>query len=612
MFRLFPTYRLLPLIFVLAISSAFAQPVNYSTANAHSHNDYENAVPFRAAYEAGFGSIEADIFLEGDQLIVAHDREGVKQQRTLEALYLKPLANGIREHNGHVYADPGKPLQLLIDIKTEAIPTLAKLVSLLRQYPDLTACKTLKCVISGNRPDPATFNTYPDFIWFDGELNKTYTTNALTKVALFSDNLRNYTAWKGYKSSIPETELQRLQQSIQRSHSLGKPIRFWNAPDSITAWYQFMDLKVDFINTDRISDMAAFLDKLGATSFTSTFSNHAYQPTYKSDGATRKVKNIILLIGDGTGLAQWYAGYTANKGQLNVFRMRHIGLSKTSSHDNFVTDSAPGSTAFSSGEKTNNRYVGVDHTGAPLTLLPMILAMKKIRTGLVTCGDITDATPADFYAHRMDRDSSAAIFTDLGRSPVQFVWGAGNKSFTPAIQKQLEDQQFHVTTSIDSVPLKTVSKWVVLDDRAGRSVLGQRGNWLPDAFSKALQVLGSGESGFFLMTEGAQIDYGGHGNNLPYVATEVIDFDEVVGRALQFADANGETLVIVTADHETGGLSLLDGNYSTGSISGQFATGHHTAMPVPVFAYGPQAQLFQGVYENTALFGKMLKALGIN
>lgn len=113
------------------------------------------------------------------------------------------------------------------------------------------------------------------------------------------------------------------------------------------------------------------------------------------------------------------------------------------------------------------------------------------------------------------------------------------------------------------------------------------------------------------MTEGARVDYGEHANSLPYVATEVMDFDQVVGEALKFADKDGETLVIVTADHETGGLTLLDGDYKNGYVSGQFSSNDHTALPVPVFAYGPQSFRFRGVYENTALFGKILQAYGI-
>ena len=113
------------------------------------------------------------------------------------------------------------------------------------------------------------------------------------------------------------------------------------------------------------------------------------------------------------------------------------------------------------------------------------------------------------------------------------------------------------------------------------------------------------------MTEGAQVDYGGHANDMSYVASEVMDFDQVIGKAMQFADADGQTLVIVTADHETGGLSLLAGDYANGYVSGNFSTNDHTAIPVPVFAYGPQSFRFRGVYENTELFYKMMAALNI-
>src|SRR6185436_7702034 len=159
------------------------------------------------------------------------------------------------------------------------------------------------------------------------------------------------------------------------------------------AWYQLIHLQVDYINTDSIKTLAAFLQTMTKRSYKSESGYQPYHPTYQWDGVNKPVKNILLFIGDGTGLTQLYAGYTANKGALNVFNMRNIGLSKTSSYDNYVTDSAPGSTSISTGQKTNNRHVGVDHTGVALPLLPVFLKTKKIKTGLVTCGDITDATP---------------------------------------------------------------------------------------------------------------------------------------------------------------------------------------------------------------------------
>jgi len=113
------------------------------------------------------------------------------------------------------------------------------------------------------------------------------------------------------------------------------------------------------------------------------------------------------------------------------------------------------------------------------------------------------------------------------------------------------------------------------------------------------------------MAEGAQIDHGGHNNDLAYVIRETLDFDQAVGEALKFVDQNKETLLIVTADHETGGLTLIGGNVSKGEVYGNFSTPDHTGVPVPVFAYGPGAEAFSGVYENTAIFDKMLKALNI-
>ena len=141
-------------------------------------------------------------------------------------------------------------------------------------------------------------------------------------------------------------------------------------------------------------------------------------------------------------------------------------------------------------------------------------------------------------------------------------------------------------------------------------MLDGRGDWLQQALAKTIKVLSKRKEGFFLMAEGAQVDYGGHDNNIAYVSTEVMDFDKTIGDALRFADKDGETLVIVTADHETGGLTLLDGDYTKGYVSGQFSTNDHTALPVQVFAYGPQSFRFRGVYENTALFKKILDSFG--
>jgi alkaline phosphatase len=529
--------------------------------------------------------------------------------RTLDSFYLQPLQQCIKKNNGYPYASQDSELQLLIDIKTEAVPTLSKLLEKLKAYPLITGCSAVKIVISGNRPPAAAFTDYPAFIYFDGELNLDYSAKALTRIEMLSDDFKKYAVWNG-KGIIPKKEHTVLDSLIAKAHGLHKKLRFWNTPDIINSWYGFMKLGVDYINTDQIYGAATFLKQLPDRSYASDKSYITYEPLYRNDGAARRVKNVILLIGDGTGLAQLYAGYTANKAVLNIFKMRYTGLSKTSSYDSYITDSAPGSTAFSSGEKTNNRSVGVDHTGRAMVLLPDILARRKMKTGIVTNGDIADATPADFYAHQSERSNSEAILNDLLKAPISLIMGEGSNKTNPALTQKLA-AQFTIVSTVDSVTSDTAKKWMVTEKQAGLSMLQGRGNWSQKAFLKATGLLSQHKKGFFLVLEGAQIDHGGHENKLPYVAAEVMDFDQSVGKAMEFADSNGETLVIVTADHETGGLTLMDGDYNKGYVSGQFSTTDHTAIPVPVFAYGPCAQLFSGVYENTAVFYKILTALGI-
>lgn len=250
------------LIFVCLLiqSIAFSQPPAYSTANAHSHNDYEKPRPFFAAYDQQFGSIEADIFLKDNQLYVAHTAAELATAKTLEDLYLKPLATAIKKNKGLAYADKARTLQLMIDIKTDATTTLNKLIEQLKKYPSITACPTLKITISGNRPDPSVFAALPNFINFDGQFTVSYPETALQKVVMFSDNFKSYSKWNGI-GKIPETDSILVADAINRAHALYKTVRFWNAPDTEDAWQFFMHAGVDYINTDRITDISDYLEK---------------------------------------------------------------------------------------------------------------------------------------------------------------------------------------------------------------------------------------------------------------------------------------------------------------------------------------------------------------
>jgi alkaline phosphatase len=259
-----PLIMRIKLIIILSLcinSYTFAQSVHYTTANAHSHNNYAQPAIFWNAYNQQYGSIEADVLLlaDGSNLWVGHGLEDLKlANKSLDTLYLVPLVNCIRKSNGYVYADHSRKLQLMIDIKTKAEPSLKKLIALIEKYPELVNTPSLKFVISGNRPNPATFTDYPSFIWFDGETDSSYSESAFAKVAMMSAPLTKYSKWDG-KQPMPENEQQVVSALIKKVHELKRPIRFWAAPDSMDAWKLLMQLGVDYINTDRIDELAQFL-----------------------------------------------------------------------------------------------------------------------------------------------------------------------------------------------------------------------------------------------------------------------------------------------------------------------------------------------------------------
>lgn len=244
------------MLFVSSVS--VAQPISYSTANAHSHNDYEQRVPLTTAYNKMFGSIEADIFWQNGELLVAHKKEELVKHRTLEEMYLKPLTAYVEKNKGYIYADTSRRLQFMIDLKTNGDTTLGSLVELLKKYPALTNCTTLQITISGNRPDANSWASYPSFIWFDGELQKEYLPQAFARIVMLSGEFKKFTSWNG-KDRLSALQYDTLQQVVNRAHALRKPVRFWGAPDTKNTWQQLMSLKVDYINTDRIKALSAFI-----------------------------------------------------------------------------------------------------------------------------------------------------------------------------------------------------------------------------------------------------------------------------------------------------------------------------------------------------------------
>ncbi|QRR01898.1 phosphatidylinositol-specific phospholipase C/glycerophosphodiester phosphodiesterase family protein [Dyadobacter sandarakinus] len=248
------------LMMLLPLQQLVAQQIKpYTTAQAHSHNDYERRRPLEDAYEQQFGSVEADIFLVRDTLFVAHTAGAIRPERTFRKLYLQPLLDKIEKNGGNVYPQQDIPLQLLIDLKTSGEETLAALVRELAPHEKILAPRGLiRIVVSGNTPDPAQFDKYPLFIYFDGRPEMTYTPEQLARIGLISQAFQKYSNWNG-EGTLPERDKKRLSKTISDIHQLDKKARIWATPDNINAWKTMMTLGVDYLNTDKVREMGDYL-----------------------------------------------------------------------------------------------------------------------------------------------------------------------------------------------------------------------------------------------------------------------------------------------------------------------------------------------------------------
>jgi alkaline phosphatase len=415
------------LLFLLFISKALLSQ-EYTNSNIHSHNDYASPIPFYEAYAHQIGSIEVDVFLKNNELFVAHTETEIVTTNTLRSLYLKPLVDKIAQLKGYVFKNE-KPLLLMIDLKTEAKATLKTVIQQLNEYPQLLSSKAFNIIITGNIPDPYLWNNYPSYIYFDGRPNITYTSEQLKKIGMISTDLKEYTKWNG-KGILTKIDHEKIVSVIESVHDKNKKIRFWSTSDNVNTWLTLMKLEVDYIGTDQVSKLASFI----ANKSKSSFHNKEYYDTYEpketntlNEKATPK--NIILMIGDGMGLTQIYAGYTANRGKLNMFKIPTIGLSITTASDSYITDSAAGATAMASGYKTNNRFIGVDSLEHSLVSITKKLAQQGYQSAIISSGDITDATPAAFYAHQSDRSFNEAIANDFLVNKSNILIGGGLKFF---------------------------------------------------------------------------------------------------------------------------------------------------------------------------------------
>jgi Alkaline phosphatase len=330
---------------------------------------------------------------------------------------------------------------------------------------------------------------------------------------------------------------------------------------------------------------------------------------------TPQVKNVILMIGDGMGVSQVYAGLTANKGTLYLERSHFVGFSKTYSANSYITDSAAGGTAIACGTKTNNGAIGVDTDGNPVKSMLEYAAENGLSTGVVVSCAVTHATPASFVAHQLKRSMEEEIAVDYLNSDITLFIGGGKRYFDARSDKenlleQLQEKGYQVALTMDDVKKITAGKLAGLVADEHPAPYPERGEFLPESVQAAINILKNNDAGFFLMVEGSQIDWACHANETEGTVNEMLDFDRAIKVAFDYADQDPNTLVIITADHETGGMALTGGDIATGDLKATYATGGHTSVMVPVFAYGAGAIEFAGIYENTDFLPKVLELYG--
>jgi len=330
--------------------------------------------------------------------------------------------------------------------------------------------------------------------------------------------------------------------------------------------------------------------------------------------AQKAPKNVIFLIGDGMGIAQIYAGMVANGNRLELEQCTYSGFSKTYSSDNFTTDSGAGGTALACGVKTKNGMIGMTPDSVAVQSILELASQNKLATGIVVACSVTHATPATYISHQVNRDMYEEIATDYLKTEIDVFIGGGRKYFEERtdgrnLTNELKAKNYQIAYKLNDIKAIKSGKLAGLlydDQNPG---MPERSTMLPDATETALNILSNNKKGFFLMVEGSQIDWAGHDNNTSQIVKEMLDFDVTIGKALDFAKKDRNTLVIITADHETGGMTILDGKFGSEKLKTVFTSKNHSGIPVPVFSYGPGADNFSGFMENTSFKEKIKKLL---
>ena len=339
-----------------------------------------------------------------------------------------------------------------------------------------------------------------------------------------------------------------------------------------------------------------------------------------------EVRSLIFLIGDGMGLAQVSMLQLERGDTLTAFdRAQGVALIRTRSANSRVTDSAAAGTALSSAVKTGNGMLGVDPADHPLRSMMTRAREAGMPTGIAVTCYLQHATPAAFYAHVPDRNDTRSITRDLLASGVDVLFGGGRKWLAEECSEggsaldAFRRHGYFVTDSLSATDTLTQGRLLCVAADEHLAPAPSRGDFLPRATRKALELLDREASrrgtGFLLMVEGSQIDLAGHAGDIAWMQAEMRDFDRTVAEVMDYADRTPGVLVVVTADHETGGLSIPaleeDFTRADSGIDYHLATRNHSATMVPVYLYGAGADRIRGVMDNTELSRRIMELLGL-
>ena len=323
-------------------------------------------------------------------------------------------------------------------------------------------------------------------------------------------------------------------------------------------------------------------------------------------------ESIIFIIADGTGVGQYTLSYYAN-GEFAPARFDHIGMVATHPNDGEcatsckrVTDSAASGTALSAGEKTYNGAIGVDNDKKPVKTMLEWAKEKGMSTGLVATSSVTHATPASFAAHIDYRKKEHEIARQYATADVDVILGGGKKFWPDSLITFYESKGAQFIDNINT-PLEEDNRLLGLfaDKGLGKVYEGNREVSTTQMAKVALSILEKNKNGFFVMIEESQVDWGGHANNGTYIKGEMQSLNDLVNYILDYQELNPNVLVVLTADHECGGVAVHDSK--DGDLEIKFTSDYHSANFVPIFATGPGASVFDAFIDNTEIGKQLIK-----